>query len=121
MDFDESVTEMYEWLSLIRLESPRVATGDDIDPYLSRYALPTDNGAVKTAALCTVRWQGFIPSNWVRKVLVDVLLSVPPRAWFSLSATTLGTRIGGSHAECTILRPPDSPGEFILWDVHGHE
>ncbi|KAM0449968.1 hypothetical protein ACHAO4_006845 [Trichoderma viride] len=35
-----SATEMYEWLSLVRLESPRIVTGDTIDPYLSRYSPP---------------------------------------------------------------------------------
>jgi ribonucleases P/MRP protein subunit RPP40 len=115
------VNELYEWLSLIRLESPRVMAGDEIDSYLSRYSLPRDHGDVNTAALCTVRWQGFISPSWVRQVLVDVLLAIPARSWFALSSTKLGTGIGGSHAECTIFRPPDAPGEFILWDVHGHE
>jgi ribonucleases P/MRP protein subunit RPP40 len=60
-------------------------------------------------------------SSWVKGVLIDLLLDIPPRGWFSLSATTLGMGIEGNHAECTFLRPPNSPGEFVLWNIHGHE
>ncbi|KFA63918.1 hypothetical protein S40285_03779 [Stachybotrys chlorohalonatus IBT 40285] len=37
---EEVATDIYEWLSLIRLDSPRVEVHDKIDPYLSQYSAP---------------------------------------------------------------------------------
>ncbi|KAK5996616.1 hypothetical protein PT974_01953 [Cladobotryum mycophilum] len=37
---EEIATDIYEWLSLVRLESPRVTANDSIDPYLSRGSYP---------------------------------------------------------------------------------
>ena len=39
-DFDEHVADIFEWLSLLSLESPRILSADTIDPYLSRYEVP---------------------------------------------------------------------------------
>ncbi|KAL7936423.1 ribonuclease P 40kDa subunit domain-containing protein [Trichoderma chlorosporum] len=50
-----SATEMYEWLSLVRLESPRVEEGDTIDPYLSRYSPPEADSAVARVQVFLVR------------------------------------------------------------------
>ncbi|KFG86630.1 putative ribonuclease P protein subunit p40 [Metarhizium anisopliae] len=36
---EERGTDLYEWLSLVRLESARVEPDDNIDPYLSRYCV----------------------------------------------------------------------------------
>ncbi|CCE28348.1 uncharacterized protein CPUR_01823 [Claviceps purpurea 20.1] len=37
LDMQEIGLRVYEWLSLLRLESPRVQYGDDVDTFLSRY------------------------------------------------------------------------------------
>ncbi|CAM1507392.1 Fc.00g070330.m01.CDS01 [Cosmosporella sp. VM-42] len=51
---EETTTEFYEWLSLIRLGSPRVEPHDDIDPYLSRYRIPegADEQAMGMSSFC---------------------------------------------------------------------
>ncbi|KAH8193722.1 hypothetical protein TruAng_012110 [Truncatella angustata] len=49
---DEFATEVYEWLSLLRLQSPRVYTGDSIDPFLSRYSMGGGMGTLEQATLC---------------------------------------------------------------------
>ncbi|KAI1874696.1 hypothetical protein JX265_004904 [Neoarthrinium moseri] len=121
LDVEEFGTDLYEWLSLLRLESPRINTGDQIDPHLSRYALPGGPGGLQQADLCKVSWQGFISPAWTRQVLVDTILALPSRSWFSLSVSSFGREITGNSTECTILRPENSPGEYLLWDVHGHE
>ena len=124
LEFDEYATEVYEWLSLVRLGSPRVAVGDNIDPYLSTYAVPggldPDGDGPQENRLCMVSWEGFLAPTWTRKLLADVILALPPKSWFSLSATSFARSVVGDRAECTILRPPGSPGEYFLWDIKGH-
>ncbi|KAH6648233.1 ribonuclease P 40kDa subunit [Truncatella angustata] len=118
---DEFATEVYEWLSLLRLQSPRVYTGDSIDPFLSRYSMGGGMGTLEQATLCKVSWQGFIAPGWTRQALAGIILSISSRSWFSLSVTSFRKGVRGESTECTLLRPPDMPGEYLLWDIHGHE
>ncbi|ETS86845.1 hypothetical protein PFICI_00673 [Pestalotiopsis fici W106-1] len=120
LELEDFATEIYEWLSLLRLKSPRVESGDNIDPFLSRYSVPA-HGQVDSSRLCKISWQGFIAPGWARQVLVDVILSVSSRSWFSLHAASFGKGVKGESSECTILRLPGAPGEYLLWDIHGHE
>ncbi|KAH8649943.1 ribonuclease P 40kDa subunit-domain-containing protein [Xylariales sp. PMI_506] len=121
MELEEFSTGIYEWISLLRLNSPRVEVADTIDPYLSRYAIPGDPESVEKATVCKVSWQGFMATTWSRKTLADIVLTLSSRSWFTLSVTASGKGSGGKSTECTFLRPPNSPGEFFLWDIHGHE
>ena len=124
LELEEYAAEVYEWLSLVRLGSPRVAVGDKIDPYLSTYAVPdgldNDSDGTQEGRLCRLSWEGFLPSTWTRELLAEVILAVPSRSWFSLSATSFARSVVGDHAECTILRPPGSSGEYFLWDIKNH-
>ncbi|KAL2104727.1 hypothetical protein VUR80DRAFT_9766 [Thermomyces stellatus] len=113
-DFDEAAAELYEWLSLVRLSSPRVEVGDSIDPYLSGYRVPGD--APAPSRLRRVSWRGFISPTWVRDTLARVLVDAPSRSWLSLSATAFG-KGPGDTAECTFFRPPDSGGQYLLWEI----
>ena len=63
--------EIYEWLSLVGLQSPRVVLGDAIDPYLSRYQVPNDNSE-NTMNLVTLTWTGFLPAQWVRGLFAEL-------------------------------------------------
>ncbi|KAK6077668.1 ribonuclease P 40kDa subunit [Seiridium cupressi] len=118
---EEFVTDIYEWLSLVRLQSPRVESGDSIDSFLSRYLVPANSAGLQQATLCKVSWQGFIAPGWARQTLSDIILTISSRSWFSLSVTSVSQGIKGDSSDCTILRPPNAPGEYLLWDVHGHE
>lgn len=120
-ELDEYAAAVYEWLSLIRLESPRVKPGDKIDPYLSSYAVPGNPSENSTGRLCKITWQGFIPSSWAASTLAALIKTLPPRDWFSFSATPFTRFTVGHGAECTIMRPPNSPGEYVLWEIKGHE
>lgn len=117
-DFDDFATGLYEWLSLVRLQSPRVQVGDQIDPYLSRYQVPEGGEAGK---ICKISWQGFLAPSWSRQTLVDLITALPSKAWFSLSTTTFSKGLAGDNAECTILRPPNSSGEYLMWEVKSHQ
>lgn len=107
---------MYEWLSLIRLQSPRVQADDKIDPYLSRYQAP--EGSTGQANVCKVTWQGFISPDQARKILVGLLTSSPPKSWFSFSATAFSMSVSGSSDEVTVLRPAAAgTGEYLMWEI----
>ncbi|KAI1133156.1 ribonuclease P 40kDa subunit [Nemania abortiva] len=120
-ELDEYATEVYEWLSLIRLDSPRVKLGDSIDPYLSSYAIPGDSSESSEGRLCKISWQGFIPPKWAANTLAELIKTLPPKAWFSFSATPFSRVAMGNGADCTVMRPPSSPGEYVLWEIKGHE
>lgn len=123
LESDEFSTEIYEWLSLVRLGSPRVAAGDKIDPYLSRYQVPGDPEEEQAVRLSKISWQGFLSSSWARQTLADLIIVLPSMAWFSMSMSTFPNSKGlaGEGQECTILRPPQSPGEFLMWEIRTHE
>ncbi|KAI8243611.1 Ribonuclease P protein subunit p40 [Colletotrichum sp. SAR 10_96] len=120
---EDYATETYEWLSLIRLQSPRVAAGDNIDPYLSRYQTPTplDSASLPHDKICKITWQGFFTPAWVRSVLITALVALPSRAWFSLSATSFSKGLVGDSTEVAFLRPPESPGHYLFWEIKGDE
>ncbi|KAI0110280.1 ribonuclease P 40kDa subunit [Daldinia grandis] len=117
LELDEFATDIYEWLSLVRLDSPRINIDDKIDPYLSNYTVPGTPDSLREGKLCRVSWQGFIPPRWTRQTLAELILALPAKSWFSLSATTFARDIIGDSADCTVLRPPNSPGEYLLWDI----
>lgn len=120
LEFDEFSVDIYEWLSLIRLQSPRVAAGDDVDRYISTYVPPGLIEDVRQASLCKMTWEGFMPASWTQYVLAEIVLAVPAKHWFALSATAFVRGTTAEATEWTLMRPPDSPGEYLLWDVHGH-
>ncbi|KAH6609855.1 hypothetical protein Trco_003201 [Trichoderma cornu-damae] len=112
-----SATEMYEWLSLVRLESPRVVAGDAIDPYLSRYSPPEADITTAQTQVCKLSWQGFLSSSWLRGLFVDIVTSCPLQSWFALSGTTFSRNILGGCNELSFLRLQESSGEFLLWET----
>ncbi|KAI1485578.1 ribonuclease P 40kDa subunit [Biscogniauxia mediterranea] len=116
-DLGEYATDIYEWLSLVRLESPRLSTSDTIDPYLSTYAVPGTPEDIRSGQLCKVSWQGFISPDWVRRTFVDVIQGVPSKSWFSLSATSFARGMTNDSTDCTVLKLPDTPGEYFLWEI----
>ncbi|KAK0743419.1 ribonuclease P 40kDa subunit-domain-containing protein [Schizothecium vesticola] len=117
-DLETYSTEIYEWLSLIRLESPRVHAGDQIDPFLSRYQVPEGGTRAK---VCKISWHGFISPSWCRQVLIDVVAAVPSKTWFSFSTTTFSKGIAGEVSECAFLRAPGPSNEYLMWEVKTHE
>ncbi|KAF5574808.1 ribonuclease P MRP subunit POP1 [Fusarium pseudoanthophilum] len=108
-------TEVYEWFSLIRLGSSRVEPHDSIDPYLSRYSVPGDDP--KEAKVCKLSWEGFMSAQWLRGLLMDVLVACPSRTWFSLSATSFSRSVSGNSDDLTILRPPSATGRYLMWET----
>lgn len=117
----DTMSETYEWLSLVRLQSPRVSSTDNIDPYLSRYQTPGEPNEQATTKVCTITWEGLLAPSLARQMLVDLILKLPSREWFSFTVSSFSKSFAGDAAECTILRPPKSPGEYLLWEIRSHE
>lgn len=57
-----------EWLALVQMDSPRVKE-DDIDPYLSRYAVP--DAEETRVDLVSLKWHGFISCHWALRVFLQ--------------------------------------------------
>lgn len=128
-EFEYLATDLYEWASLVRLQSPRVQPGDNIDPYLCRYRVPGaldleeagTSSKLTEQKLCKISWQGFLSPSWARQILIDIITALPGNTWFLFSTTTFSRSLSGDNAECTILRLPDSGGEYLLWEVRSRE
>jgi hypothetical protein len=73
LDYDDHVVALYEWLSLLSLDSPRIRKNDAIDPYLSRYAVPNDGDAGEARAVVRVKWTGFLPIQWFSELWLKSL------------------------------------------------
>ena len=70
-DLEDWALETYEWLGLVSIQSPRVQVSDEIDPYLSRYQVPTnDNKAATPCNIVKISWKGFLPSGWMRDLFI---------------------------------------------------
>ncbi|KAF2967912.1 hypothetical protein GQX73_g5672 [Xylaria multiplex] len=120
-ELGEYATEIYEWLSLVRLESPRVKSCDSIDPYLSTYTVPSDPPGGEEGRLCKISWRGFMTPIWAANTLAELIRAFPPNAWFSFSTTPFTRVAMGLGADCSVMRPPNCPGEYVLWEIKGHE
>ena len=70
-DLEDHAAAVYEWFGLASLESQRISSSDSIDPFLSRYAVPTDEH-IKTK-LVRLRWQGLLPTKWIASLWLDTL------------------------------------------------
>ena len=72
-DFEGWALDIYEWLGLVALQSPRVQASDNIDPYLSRYHIPAaDNEFPKPCNLVTLSWKALLPASWVRDLFITL-------------------------------------------------
>ncbi|RCI14352.1 hypothetical protein L249_5951 [Ophiocordyceps polyrhachis-furcata BCC 54312] len=111
----ETATELYEWLSLIRLRSPRAAANDTIDPFLSRYSAP--GGAHGQTNVCLLSWQGFMAATWLRSLVTDALEACSPQQWVFISATTLSTNVARLGSELALLRPSGVVDEYLMWET----
>ncbi|KAK5121545.1 hypothetical protein LTR16_004319 [Cryomyces antarcticus] len=106
-------TELLEWLGLVTIDSPRVRIDDNIDPYLSRYALPgfdspgEEDSTAVARELVRLRWHGFIPPKFITQLFV-LLKKAAGEEWFVMNVggfkgevyTILKTGIQTSTWEC---------------------
>ncbi|OAA39141.1 Ribonuclease P, Rpp40 [Metarhizium rileyi] len=116
--FEERAIATYEWLSLVRLESPRIEPKDAIDPYLSRYYIKGKTS--DPLHICKITWQGLIGTSWLRDLARDAMALCPQQDWFSIIATKSCCIEMGIHAESVLLRPSGNGSQYLLWQIDRH-
>ncbi|KAM4066986.1 ribonuclease subunit [Hirsutella rhossiliensis] len=116
---EETATELYEWLSLHRLQSPRATLGDAVDPFLSRYSIPCSKGG--QAQICLLNWHGFLGASWLRDLITDALETCPPHLWVSISATGFPRSVPGNANDLTLLRASGTANEYLMWEAKGSD
>lgn len=117
-DFRDFAVDIYEWLSLICLESPRVDINDQIDPYLSRYVSPKPELlSTETSELVKLAWQGFMSPIWAHKIFVETLLVATAKTWFSYTVSGFNEKIPDGIKDYTVLKLPGTSIEYLLWEI----
>ncbi|KAF2842366.1 hypothetical protein M501DRAFT_1013712 [Patellaria atrata CBS 101060] len=109
------VEQLYEWLGLVSLDSPRICINDGIDPYLSRYQVPDfqDDHEVDgrtnlmSKDLVRLRWHGLIPTDFILSLLLLTMQSVDEE-WMALNVSCFGSK------SYTILGTGSQ--EMMLWE-----
>lgn len=111
----DTATELYEWISLVRLGSPRVLYNDSIDPYLSRYSSP--NCPPGEMSVSHISCDGFLSSSWVSNLVSTLIVACPEESWFAISATDVAAGGLGGRSEITVLKPPGQSSRYLMWDI----
>ena len=128
-ELEDRAVELYEWLSLVSLESPRIDVSDSIDPYLSRYQSPAAVNVV-CQKVVRIKWCGLLPASWITELWLRTLLdsddllvqSIPltcpnrfavrassaDNSWFALSVYGFAPGFLGGGQCFTVLRQPRS-------------
>ena len=76
-NFEQWTLQLYEWLSLVSIHSPRICPDDKIDPFLSRYQVPENGTSGDSVSLTTLTWKGLIPATWVRNLMIELRYAAP--------------------------------------------
>lgn len=71
-EMQERCGAMSEWIAMVQLGSPRISTGDSVDPYLSRYSVP-EFDKNDTVDLVSLKWRGFISSAWTMQLFLTLM------------------------------------------------
>jgi ribonuclease P/MRP protein subunit RPP40 len=61
-----------EWLALKSINSPRIASTDSVDPYISRYEVP-DRDLANKVSVVSLKWHGFLTSIWILQLFIALL------------------------------------------------
>ncbi|KAJ6782631.1 hypothetical protein PWT90_00184 [Aphanocladium album] len=111
----DTAADLYEWLSLVRLGSPRVLHNDTIDPYLSRYIVP--DSAPGETSVSRTSWDGVFSSSWVSNLVSTLFAACPEDSWLVISATDMPAGGLGGKSEITVLKPPGQSSRYLMWDI----
>ncbi|KUM57539.1 hypothetical protein ACN42_g9649 [Penicillium freii] len=112
-DLQEHSGSLSEWLAMVQMASPRLSGADDVDPYLSRYAVP-DADESQACDLMSLKWHGLISSRWITQLFLNLLQSTKASnlSWFALAVATLGKEaVEGRDGFTVMVLPSGQPGE----------
>jgi ribonucleases P/MRP protein subunit RPP40 len=106
--------EVFEWLGLISLESPRVSVADSMDPFLSRYEVPSlataeeIDSPIRTTNLVKLEWKGLASADFITHLYVAARRQTL-KSWCALSASTFDER----HYTVLSMGPQD----VLCWET----
>ncbi|KAJ5415789.1 hypothetical protein N7465_004484 [Penicillium sp. CMV-2018d] len=112
-DLQEHSGSLSEWLAMVQMASPRLSGADDVDPYLSRYAVP-DADESQACDLMSLKWHGLISSRWITQLFLNLLQSTKASnlSWFALAVATLGKEaVEGRDGFTVMVLPSGQSGE----------
>lgn len=69
LDFEDWALGTHEWISLVALESPRILSNDQIDPFLCRHTISDDK---TISSVIKLKWCGLIPGIWIRSIFIEL-------------------------------------------------
>ena len=116
-EFEEFAMDTYEWISMVRMQSPQLQVASNVDAYVSSYEVPCRDDAVETALACKVSWHGFLSPAWVHDTLMQLFQAVPSTSWLAFTSGTIARGCGTEDSDVTILRPPAAAGEYVVWEI----
>ncbi|KAI5295550.1 hypothetical protein KEM52_001039 [Ascosphaera acerosa] len=107
----QTTDDLAEWLALVALDSDRVRADDDVDPYLSRYALPAEPDQCRQDNLVHLTWTGLIPASWVMRMVVSLISHLHSDAassdhWFALTSSAFMTKAMNNDRGYSLLVLP---------------
>ncbi|KAF2094476.1 hypothetical protein NA57DRAFT_46429 [Rhizodiscina lignyota] len=108
--------ELFEWLGLVVLNSPRIRAGDEIDPFLCRYEVPRligandipieqENGPTSVVKL---RWHSFASTKAVLDIFLLALRAANTSGWIAVNVS------GFDGRSCTVLGIEGK--EYFCWE-----
>ncbi|CAI7573524.1 unnamed protein product [Penicillium viridicatum] len=112
-DLQEHSGSLSEWLAMVQMASPRLSGADDVDPYLSRYAVP-DADESQACDLMSLKWHGLTSSRWIMQLFLNLLQSTKASnlSWFALAVATLGKEaVEGRDGFTVMVLPSGQSGE----------
>ncbi|KAG6070719.1 hypothetical protein E4U15_007849 [Claviceps sp. LM218 group G6] len=118
LDTQEIGLCVYEWLSLLKLGSPRVQYGDDVDTFLSRYRVASKDR--EQVRICRISWVGLIGTTWFQNLVRDVMTANATEGWLSFSSNSFyDVSLSGTGSELVMLRPSTKEDQYLMWRLQG--
>ncbi|QUC23180.1 uncharacterized protein UV8b_07421 [Ustilaginoidea virens] len=116
-DHEQKALDLYEWLSLVSLESALVKTGNVTDSFLSRYQHNSRDADQDQIKVCVISWSGLIGSTWFHNLVRDGLMMRRGRSWILINATRCNSLATGGSLELKLLRPCMQEDQYLMWHI----
>ncbi|KAL6251265.1 hypothetical protein RBB50_001473 [Rhinocladiella similis] len=115
-EIQESIHDLFEFIDMLALTSPRVQTTDNVDSFISRYQVPESVSEASGASVKVVTWTGLLSTQWILELLCTIIkesrakdLSSLDRTsqWLGLSVTAHKIEPTGQIDGYTVLLQPE--------------
>ncbi|EXJ77447.1 hypothetical protein A1O3_09673 [Capronia epimyces CBS 606.96] len=121
-ELQETMLDLFEYVDMLSLASPRVQATDHVDPFISRYQVPDVSGRGYTSnetraqqPVTVMTWTGLISAQWVLDLLCAIIkqsrtarLPAPEQApWLALTVSAHRTQAVGQVDGYTVILQPD--------------